>query len=199
MLCIVLSMDPNACSRCGRPLFANRTCRCGWPEAKARTTRMRVAMLRPRSGKNCDVLACRSLADVGKLCWRHYRHLRKQVPADRKKGLGCYRGMPRKLIRELASIRRASIHGTKERLFRARLLIFEAAGGRIMKLPRKQRQFVNRVSHESYEIYLVRCLERKKPPMSFKAFRRRWYGAQKANWRRFDVPRMMSTNLKPPP
>lgn len=80
-------------------------------------------------------------------------------------------------------------------MFQARILIFDTAGGRIMKLPHKQRQFVNHVSHESYDIYRVRCLERNTPAMSFRAFRRRWYGAQKTNWRRFDVPRMMFEKL----
>jgi len=103
--------------------------------------------------------------------------------------------MPRKLIRELATIKRARIYGTKERVFRARTLIFDTAGGSIMNLRRKQRLFVNHVSHESYERYLVRCWERNTAPLSFRAFRRRWYGAQKLNWQRFDVPRMMSARL----
>jgi len=188
-------MDPNACPRCGRWLSADRTCRCGCPEAKARTPRIRVSTLRPRASKICDALDCRSPADAGKLCWRHYRQLRKQVPADLRKGLGCYRGMPRKLIREIASIKRARIYGTKERMFRARILIFDTAGGHIMNLRRQQRLFVNQVSHESYERYLVRCWERNTVPLSFRAFRRRWYGAQKTNWHRFDVPRQMQVRI----
>ena len=121
--------------------------------------------------------------------------MRKRVPGDRRKGLGCYCGMSRKLIREIASIRRARIYGTKERMLRARILMFDTAGGRIMNLRRNQRLFVNRVSHESYEIHRVRCCERNTPPMTFRAFRRRWYGAQKANWRRFDVPRVVSERV----
>jgi hypothetical protein len=36
MRCIVRCMDPNACPLCGGWLFANRTCRCGWPKNDSR-------------------------------------------------------------------------------------------------------------------------------------------------------------------
>ena len=42
---------------------------------------------------------------------------------------------------------------------------------------------VNRKSHERYDRY---CFQRRisgMPPMNFMAYRCRWYGAQKANWR----------------
>jgi hypothetical protein len=55
-----------------------------------------------------------------------------------------------------------------------------------------QRLLVNRLSHESYEHYLFLCGLQGVSPMSFRAHRRRWYGAQKTNWRRFDVPRVIS-------
>jgi hypothetical protein len=84
----------------------------------------------------------------------------------------------------------------KERLWQARALIFYRAGGRIMNLHREQRLFVNQVSHESYERYLFKCWLLGRPPMSFRAYRRRWYGAQKANFRRFDVPRTIKPNFK---
>ena len=65
----------------------------------------------------------------------------------------------------------------------------------MLNLPARERLFVNSISHESYERYLFRCFERGIAPMSFRAHRRRWYGAQKANWRRFDVPRAMTVRL----
>jgi len=167
----------------------------GWPQVKARTAQVRLPALNSTSGPTCDILGCGQPASVGKLCWWHYRQLRKKVPADRGKGLGCYRGMPLKLINELASLKRASEHEWKERRRVARALIFDRAGGRIMNLPRKQRLFVNQVSHESYERYLFECRSLGTPPMSFRAYRRRWYGAQKANYRRFDVPRTIKARF----
>jgi len=191
MRCIVPSMDPNACPRCGARLFANRSCRCGWPKAKARKPRLRVLPAIVAVGKTCSVPGCSWPVAAKRLCWRHYRQLRKQVPADRRKGLGCYRGMPWKLIEDLAGIKRANQQSMKERLRKARELVFDRACGRIMNLPRQLRSYVNRVSHESYELYLVRCWDRGIAPMSFRAYRRRWYGAQKANFRRFDVPQRL--------
>jgi hypothetical protein len=188
-------MDTNVCPRCGRWLFADRTCRCGWPKVKARLQQVRVPVLRRPTDRRCAAFGCEGPARVGKLCWRHYRQLRKQVPANRRKGLGCYRGMPRKLIEELASLNRASKHAKQERLRAARELIFDRAGGRIMNLTRDKRFFVNRVSHESHERYVTRCWDRGIAPMSFRAYRRRWYGAQKVNWRRFDVPREIRERL----
>ena len=192
----VNGLRPN-CPRCGWWLCADRTCRCGWPKAKARRQRTCVligpAASSAASGKSCAAPGCfNPYLAARELCWSHYRKKLKQVARNPGRGLGCYRGLPRKLIREIASMRKARIYGTKARLFRARVLIFDTAGGRIMNLPRKQRLFVNRVSHESYDRYLVRCWERNTAPKSFRAFRRRWYGAQKLNWQRFDVPRMMS-------
>ena len=58
---------------------------------------------------------------------------------------------------EKRDLKRASKYEMKERLSQARVLIFDGAGGRIMSLPRKLRLFVNRVSHESYERYLIKC------------------------------------------
>ena len=190
-----LAMDPNACPQCGAWLFANRTCRCGWPKAKARKPRLRMLPVTLAVGKTCCVPGCGWPVAAKGLCWRHYRQLRKQIPPDRRKGLGCYKGLPRKLIREIASEKRARKEDWKDQLHETRAVIFGRARGRIMNLPRKQRLFVNRVSHESYERYLVRCYERNVSPMSFRAYRRRWYGAQKTNWRRFDVPRMMKAGF----
>ena len=195
MRCIVSGMDTNSCIRCGGRLFANRTCRCGWPKRKARKPRIRVMASTSAVGRTCKISGCGGPVSVGQLCWSHYRQLRKQVPADRGKGLGLYRGIPRKLISERANLKRAERVRNRQRQFELRELLFGKAGGRVMNLPREQRQFVNRVSHESYERHLFRCYVRGVPPMSFRAHRRRWYGAQKTNWRRFDVPRMMRERL----
>jgi hypothetical protein len=190
-------MDPNACPQCGARLFANRTCRCGWPKKKARKAGPRIIAATLVGDKTCRTLGCGGAAGVGQLCWRHYRQLRKEIPADRGKGLGLYRGMPRKLISDLANQKRAERLRGRQHQLEARELLFGKAGGRMMNLPLEQRQFVNRVSHESHERYLFRChYVRAVPPMSFRAFRRRWYGAQKANWRRFDVPRMMNARFR---
>ena len=156
---------------------------------------MLVKVLRRASCKTCDIPGCSTPASVGKLCWRHYRQLRKQVSADRSKGLGLYRGMPRKLILELANQKRAERLRGRQHHLEARELLFGKAGGHMMNLPLEQRLFVNRLIHESYERYLFRCYVSSFPPMSFRAHRRRWYGAQKVNWRRFDVPRAMSWRL----
>lgn len=185
-------MDSNACPVCGQRLFANRNCRCGWPKTKARKRRTRGSVLPFASFKTCGILGCDGPARVGQLCWSHYRWLRKQVPPDRRKGLGLYRGMPRKLILELANLKRADRLLGRQRQIEVRDLLFGKAAGRMMNLPHEQRLFVNRLSHESYERHLFRCYMRGIPPMTFRAHRRRWYGAQKTNWRRFDVPRMMS-------
>ena len=114
-----------------------------------------------------------------------------------RQGLGLYWGMPWKLMLELANLKRTERLRNRQRLLEAREPLFGKAGGRMMNLPLEQRQFVNRVSHESHERYLFRCCYvRGVPPMSFRAYRRRWYGAQKANWRRFDVPRMMNARFR---
>src|SRR5262250_1933121 len=99
MRCIVHCMDPNACPLCGGWLFANRTCRCGWPKKKARKPGLRIIAPTIVVGKTCKTLGCGGAAGVGQLCWRHYRQLRKRVPADRNKGLGCYRGMAYREVR----------------------------------------------------------------------------------------------------
>ena len=65
----------------------------------------------------------------------------------------------------------------------------------MMNLSRKDRLFVNRVSHESHDLHRFRCYVRGIPPMTFRAYRLRWYGAQKANYRRFDVPRVMRMRI----
>jgi hypothetical protein len=103
--------------------------------------------------------------------------------------------MPRKLISELAKLKRDEKLRGRQRQLEARELLFGMAGGHMMNLPLEQRLFVNRVSHESYERHLFRWYVRGVPPMSFRAHRRRWYGAQKVNWGRFDVPRIMSERL----
>src|SRR5215469_3714596 len=190
-------MEPNACPQCGARLCANRTCRCGWPKAKARKRRLRVLAAILEVGKTCSVAGCGWPVAAQSLCWLHYRQLRKRVPAERGKGLGLYRGMPWKLMLELANLKRTERLRNRQRLLEAREPLFGKAGDRMMNLPLEQRQFVNRVSHESHERYLFRCCYvRGVPPMSFRAYRRRWYGAQKANWRRFDVPRMMNARFR---
>jgi hypothetical protein len=57
-------------------------------------------------------------------CWTHYRGLRKEVPSDRRKGLGPYRGMPRKLILELANLKRAERLLGRQRHIEVRELLF---------------------------------------------------------------------------
>jgi hypothetical protein len=128
-------------------------------------------------------------------CWRHYRRLREREPADRRKGCGCYRGLPQNLIHEFANRKKAEKQRGKERLREARELLFGKGHGRMMNLSRKNRLFVNQVSHESHELHLFRRYVRGIPPMSFRAYRLRWYGAQKANWRRFDMPRGISARF----
>jgi hypothetical protein len=195
MRCIVRCMDTNACPRCGGRLLANRTCGCGWPKAKARNLHTQITVLSFVSLKTCGILGCGGRVRVGQLCWSHYGQLRKQVPADRSKGLGLYRGMPRKLISELANLKRVERLRGRQRQFEARELLFGKAGGRMMGLRRGQRLFVNRASHESYDRHCFQRRLRGILPMVFRAYRRRWYGAQKVNWRRFDVPRVMSESL----
>jgi hypothetical protein len=56
-------------------------------------------------------------------------------------------------------------------------------------LPRAERAFVSRVIHERYDLHCFRRTKQGTEPIRFRAFRRRWYGGQKANFRRFDVPR----------
>src|SRR5215467_4449390 len=98
-------MDPNACPLCGGWLFANKTCRCGWPKVKAREPRLRMLPATLVVGKTCGVPGCGGPVAARGLCWSHYRQLRKQVPGDRGKGLGCYRGRSRKVIQFLAALK----------------------------------------------------------------------------------------------
>jgi hypothetical protein len=168
---------------------------CGWPNAKALKPRRQLMASTFAVGRVCKISGCAGPARVGQRCWSHYRQFREQVPADRGKGLGIYRGLPRKLILELASLKRVERLRGRQRQFEARELLFGKAGGRMMSLPFEQRLFVNRLSHESYERHIFRCYLGGVLPMSFRAYRRRWYGAQKTNWRRFDVPRMVSERL----
>src|SRR5215469_7474751 len=55
-------MDPNACPQCGARLCANRTCRCGWPKAKARKRRLRVLAAILEVGKTCPFQAAVGLS-----------------------------------------------------------------------------------------------------------------------------------------
>ena len=178
-------------------MFANRTCRCGWPKAKAITPRVRTDASSIATGKSCTILGCfRPPIAAKDRCWPHYRRLREREPADRGKGCGCYRGLPKSLIHECANRKKAERQGRKERQLEARELLFGEGRGRIMNLSRKDQLFVRQVSHESHKLYLFRCWDRGITPMSFRAYRRRLYAAQNTNWRRFDVPRVMSRRLE---
>src|SRR5215469_16449012 len=114
MRCIVPRMDTNACPRCGGRLFANGTCGCGWPKAKARELRLRLPATLA-VGKTCSVPGCSWPVAAKDLCWRHYRQLRKQVSADRGRGLGCYRGRSRKVIQFLAAQKKEERQSRKQR------------------------------------------------------------------------------------
>jgi hypothetical protein len=81
------------------------------------------------SDRRCAPSGCEGPARVGKLCWRHYRYLRKKVPADRAKGLGCYRDLPLKIIRLRVALKRDEKQRRKQRQGKARLILFDRGRG----------------------------------------------------------------------
>jgi len=136
-----------SCPYCGKPARANGSAwRCDYCQKRGTTKLLRQPRFPRLAGlgeRQCRIIGCGRPLVVKELCRPHYRELRKRVPADRRKGLACYRGMPRIVIQELAGQKKADKQRTKERLFEARDLLFGRAGGRMMSLPREQRLFVN--------------------------------------------------------
>lgn len=147
-------------------------------------------------GKCCEVWGCLNpyLAARG-LCWSHYRVQLKRLPADPQKGLGCYRGLPRKIIQLRAAQKRDEKQRRKQRQGEARRVLFDEGNGMMRNLSRAKRAFVNLAIHESYDLHCFRRSIQGQQAMRFRAFRLRWYGVQKLNWLRFDMPRRVRATL----
>jgi hypothetical protein len=119
------------------------------------------------------------------------------MPANPGKVLGCYRGLPRVVIRLRAAQKTEEKQRRKERQREARHLLFDTGRGLMKNLSRAERVFVNRAIHESHDLHWLRRFIQGVERMRFRAFRPRWYGAQKLNWQRFDVPRVISDTFFP--
>ena len=66
-------MDPNGCPQCGARLFANKTCRCGWPKANALKPRVRMTASTFLAGTTCNSLTSGSPVSVGQPNWSNHR------------------------------------------------------------------------------------------------------------------------------
>jgi len=96
-----------------------------------------------------------------------------------------------------------------ERRLKCRELLFGKGAGLLKNLTKEESDFCRSVWEEAWQAYLteratgqnrynwrwkdkMRNTQRAAGPISRKAHRLKWFGSQKARWRRFDIPRIMN-------
>jgi hypothetical protein len=177
------------CPRCGRTMRVDAR-RCEWCGRRIRKPK-REPSPRPLR-RSCRHIQYRIWC---RICVRSNRHYPQYYGRKRPRRS---RNHPLPHVRTLRKRRSAPLHqSVRERAERGRaertirILLFHEAMGKLKKLSPRNADRVRAFGNEHYQDYFTRTRFAGREPLSFRAWRRRWWGHLKAAYRRIDVPQLM--------